>query len=74
MMPRAIIYLVVAVWVLVAVVVVGYPLRTGQIRVGLDPVRKNSAPKAFWYAYILSTVLFLAVSVAAGLFVRSILP
>lgn len=74
MMPKTIIYLVVGVWLFVAVVVVGYPLLTGKIRVGLDPVSKNSAPKAFWYAYIISTVLFLAVSVAVGLFVHSILP
>ncbi len=74
MIPRAIIYLLVGVWLLVAVVVVGYPLRTGKIRVGLDPVSQDSAPKAFSYAYIISTALFLAVSLAVGLLVRSILP
>jgi hypothetical protein len=74
MIPGAIIYLVVGVWLLVAVVVVGYPLCTGRIRVGLDPVSRTLAPKAFWYAYIISTGLFLAVSVAVVLFVRSILP
>jgi nitrate reductase NapE component len=73
MVPRTIIYLVVGVWLLVAVAVVGYPLRAGNIRVGFDPVSRDSAPKAFWYAYILSTVLFLVVSVALGFFVRSIL-
>ena len=74
MIPRAVIYLVVGVWLLVAVVVIGYPLRAGKIRVGLNPVNRSSAPKAFWYAYITSTALFLVVSVAVGLFVHSILP
>jgi hypothetical protein len=74
MVPRVISYLVVGVWLLVAVVVIAYPLRTGKIRVGLDPVSRTSAPKAFWSAYIASTVLFLTVSVAVGFFVRSILP
>jgi hypothetical protein len=74
MIPRAAVYFVVGVWLLVAVVVVGYPLRSGQIRVGLGPVSRDEAPKAFWSAYIISTVLFLAISVAAGFFVRSILP
>ncbi len=74
MVPKTVIYLVVAVWLIVAVVVVGYPLGSGQIRVGVDPVRRDTAPKAFWTAYIISTGLFLAVSVAVGFFVRSILP
>jgi hypothetical protein len=73
MNPRAINYLLVGVWLLVAVVVIAYPLRTGKIRVGLDPVSRTSAPIAFWRAYIISTALFLALSVAAGVFVRSIL-
>jgi hypothetical protein len=70
---RTIIYLVAGTWVLTAVVIIGYPLRSGQIRVGLDPVSRDTAPKAFWTAYIISTVLFLAVSTAAGFFVRSAL-
>jgi len=74
MVPRIIHYLVVGVWLLVAVVAIAYPLRTGKIRVGRDPVSRASAPRAFWSAYIASTVLFLAVSVAVGFFVRSILP
>jgi hypothetical protein len=73
MIPRTVIYLAVGVWLLVAVVIVGYPLRGGQIRVGLDPVSRDTTPKAFWTAYIISTVLFLAVSVAVGFFARSIL-
>jgi hypothetical protein len=74
MIPRMAIYLVVGVWLVVAVLIVGYPLRSGQIRVGLEPVRRDTAPKAFWTAYIISTGLFLAVSIAGGFFVRSILP
>jgi hypothetical protein len=74
MIPRAIIYLLVGVWLLIAVVVVGYPLCTGRIRAGLDPVSRTLAPKAFWYTYIFSTVLFLALSVSVVHFVRSILP
>ncbi len=66
MTHKTVIYLVVAAWLLVAVVVVGYPLRSAQIRVGLDPISRDTAPKAFWTAYIISTVLFLAVSIAVG--------
>ena len=74
MSPKAISYLLVGVWLLIAVVIVAYPLRTGKIRVGLDPVSRASAPKAFWRAYTISTALFLALSVAVGAFVRSIMP
>jgi hypothetical protein len=74
MVPREINYLLVGVWLLVAVLVVAYPLRTGRIRVGRHPVSRTSAPKTFWSAYFASTVLFLAVSIAVGFFVRSILP
>lgn len=73
MTPSKIIYLLFGVWLIVAVVVIGYPLRSGQIRVGLDPVNRYTAPGAFWTAYIISTVLYLVVSVAIGFFVRSIL-
>lgn len=74
MTPRMVIWLVGGVWLFVTFIVVGYPLRTGQIRVGLDPVSRDSAPKAFWTAYIISTVLYVAVSFAVGFFVRAILP
>ncbi|HEY6455745.1 MAG TPA: hypothetical protein VIY90_10750 [Steroidobacteraceae bacterium] len=73
MTPSKVIYLLVGVWFIVAVVVIGYPLRSGQIRVVLDPVNRYTAPSAFWTAYIISTVLFLVVSVAIGFFIRSIL-
>jgi hypothetical protein len=74
MTPRAAVHLVVGVWLLIAIVVVGYPLRTGQIRVGRSPVGRDESPKAFWRAYTVSTALFLAISVAVGFFIRSILP
>jgi len=73
MNARKAIYLVVGLWLIVAVVVIGYPLRSGQIRVGLDPVSRYTDSNAFWTAYIISTVLFLVVSIAGGFFVRSIL-
>ncbi|MGH9522131.1 MAG: hypothetical protein ACRD3E_06335 [Terriglobales bacterium] len=73
MTSREVIYLLIGLWLIVAVVVIGYPLRSGQIRVGLDPVNRYTAPSAFWTAYIISTVLFLVVSIAIGIFVRSIL-
>jgi hypothetical protein len=74
MTPQTVRVLVVGAWLLVAVAVVGYPLQSGQIRLGRAPVSRATAPKAFWTAYIISTVLFLAVSVAVAAFVRSILP
>jgi len=64
---------VIALWLIIAAVVIGYPLITGRIRVGSDPVSKENNPKAFWSAYVVSTTLFLGVSIAAGFFVRSIL-
>jgi hypothetical protein len=70
MISKTVFYLVVGVWLLVAVVVVVYPLRTGQIRVGVDPVSRETDPKAFWGAYIISTLLFLVISAAVGLFMR----
>ncbi|MGO9931870.1 MAG: hypothetical protein ACLPV8_08655 [Steroidobacteraceae bacterium] len=74
MSPRTVIHLVLGMWLLVAVLVIGYPFLSGQIRVGLDRVSRDTAPEAFWSAYIKSTALFLAISVAVGFFVRSILP
>jgi hypothetical protein len=73
MSRERLIYLAAAVWLLIAAVVIGYPLRTGTIRVGLNPVSRDSTPRDFWQAYVISTALFLAVSIAVGLFVRSIL-
>ena len=74
MSPNIVIYFVIGVWVFIAVIVVGYPLRSGKIRVGLDPVSRKVDSWGFWTAYIISTVLFFAVSAAVGLFVHTILP
>jgi Na+/proline symporter len=71
--PETVIYLVIGVWLLIAGIVIGYPLITGQIKAGLDPVSREQDPQAFWNAYIFSTVLFLAVSIVMGFFVRGIL-
>ena len=54
-----------AVYVLLAVVI-GYPLVTGQIRVGPETLSRDDDPQAFWRAYTWSIVLFLCVSVATG--------
>lgn len=72
--PKIIILSISAVWLIIAVIVLGYPLITGSIRVGFDPVSREDDPQAFWKAYVFSNTLFLGVSIAAGLFVRSILP
>jgi len=66
-------YLLICVWLIIAVIVVGYPLLRGQIRIGFDPVSREADPQRFWTAYIISTFLFLAVSVAVGFFVHTIL-
>ncbi len=72
--PKQILAAIFGLWLIVAVVVVAYPLRSGQMRVGFDQVRRDSAPRAFWTAYIVSTGLFFAVSLAIGLFVKFLLP
>jgi|GEM_PF-2840359 len=73
MTPRTVITLVLGLWLVIGIIVVGYPLRSGRIRVGLEPVYRDSAPRAFWTAYLVSSVLFALVSVAAGLLLRAIL-
>ena len=70
---ETVLYIVIGVWLLIAAIVIGYPLITGQIKAGLDPISRESDPEAFWNAYIFSTVLFLAVSIVMGFFVRGIL-
>ncbi len=62
-----------ALWLFIAAVVIGYPLIAGQIRVGLDPVSREDDPQAFWKAYVFSTTLFLAMSIAAWFFMHFIL-
>jgi Na+/proline symporter len=74
MTPRIVLYLVIGMWLIVTGIVLGYPLCAGRIRVGLDPVSRDTAPKAFWTAYVISTLLFIAVSFAVGFFIRAILP
>lgn len=72
--PKIIVFSIIAFWLIIAAVVIGYPLVTGRIRAGFDPVSRENDPQAFWKAYVFSTTLFIAVSVAAGFFVHSILP
>jgi hypothetical protein len=72
--PKIVTYLLVGVWLFAAVIVIGYPLRSGQIRVGLRPVSRDTDPQGFWAAYIISTVLFIVVSATAGSFLHTILP
>jgi hypothetical protein len=72
MTARSVIYSVIGLWLFLAVVVIGYPLLSGQIRVGLDPVRRDTAPQQFWSAYVVSTGLFLAVSAVVGFILRAI--
>jgi hypothetical protein len=69
-----ILFAVIAGWLLITAVVVGYPLLKGQMKVGLDPVSRETDPQKFWTAYLTSTALFLGFSVAVGFFVRAILP
>lgn len=71
--PAMIFLSVVTLWLTVAAVVIGYPLITGRMRVGFDTVSRENDPPVFWRAYVISTTLFVAVSIAAGLFVGSML-
>ena len=68
--PQLVVLSIVALWLSIAVVVIGYPLVAGRIRVGLDPVSREDEPQAFWKAYVFSTILFIAVSIAAGFFMH----
>jgi len=63
----------VVIWLMITAVVIWYPLITGQIKAGLDPVSRQAEPQRFWYAYAFSTILFLMVSIALGFFMRGIL-
>ena len=66
--PEIVIWSVIALWLIIAAVVIGYPLIAGRMRVGLDSVSREDDPRAFWNAYVFSTTLFVGVSIAAGLF------
>ena len=74
MIPKTVTYLIIGAWLFAAVIVIGCPLRSGQIRAGLRPVSRDTNPQGFWTAYIISTVLFIVVSAAAGSFLHTILP
>jgi NhaP-type Na+/H+ or K+/H+ antiporter len=71
--PQTIVFSITIFWLIVAAVVIGYPLMTGRIRAGLNTFSREDEPRAFWKAYTFSTTLFLVVSIAAGVFLRSIL-
>ena len=63
------------VWLLIAAIVIGYPLVAGRIRFGgpgSEPVVRATDPSSFWMTYALSTALFLGVSLAVGYFIRSV--
>lgn len=72
---RMAVFLIVGMWLLVTVIVIviGYPLAASRIRVGLQPVSRDTAPKAFWSAYFISVGLFIAVSFAIYLVLRAAL-
>jgi len=64
-------------WLLVAPIVIGYPLVAGKIRMGgpgSDPITREGDPRAFWSVYALSTGLFLAISAAVAWFIGPMLP
>ncbi|MFC3653117.1 hypothetical protein ACFONN_16275 [Dyella humi] len=71
--PKIVVLSIIVLWLTIAVIVIGYPLIAGRIKVGLDPVSRDNDPQAFWKAYVFSTTLFIAVTIAAGFFVHSIL-
>jgi hypothetical protein len=71
--PEIVVLSLATLWLIIAADVIGYPLVAGRIKVGLDPVSRDDEPRAFWKAYVLSTALFLGVSIAAGFFAHWIL-
>lgn len=71
--PQIVLMSIAGVWVIIAAVVIGYPLITGQIRSGLTTLSRETDPQAFWRTYMVSTLLFLGVSAAAVFFLHSIL-
>lgn len=70
---RMAVFLIAGMWLLVTVIVIGYPLAASRIRVGLEPVSRDTAPKAFWSAYFICVGLFIAVSFAIFLVLRAAL-
>jgi hypothetical protein len=77
-MPGTLVLIVViSVWLLIAAIVIGYPLVTGRIRVGgpgSEPTTREGDPAGFWTAYAISTGMFLGISILAGFFLRAVLP
>lgn len=73
MNPEIVLMFIACLWVIIAAVVIGYPLMTGRIRSGLTTLYRETDPQAFWRAYTLSTILFVGVSVVAVLFLHAIL-
>lgn len=71
--PKIVLISIAGLWVIIAAVVVGYPLLTGQIRSGLTTLSRETDPQAFWRAYMASTLLFLGVSAAAVFFLHIVL-
>ncbi|MBX7195637.1 MAG: hypothetical protein K1X94_26510 [Sandaracinaceae bacterium] len=51
-------------WLVVAVVVLGYPLATGRMRAGTETVYRDGDPQQFWTTYAVSSGVFLLVSAA----------
>ena len=71
--PQIVVLSIVVVWLVIAAVVIGYPLVAGRMRAGLDSVNRETEPEAFWKAYVFSTSLFLAASIGAAFVLWSIL-
>ncbi len=72
--PTILVLVLGVVWVLVALVVVGYPLLSGRMRFGgpgSEPITREGDPQAFWTAYAISTGLFVLLSAGVGWFVLS---
>lgn len=71
--PERIVLSIFCLWLIVAALVVGYPLVTGRIRAASGTFSRGDDPRAFWKAYFISTILFLGASIAAGFFVHTVL-
>lgn len=71
--PEIVLLSIACLWVIIAAVVIGYPLITGRMRSGLTTLSREDDPQAFWRAYMLSAILFFGVSAVAALFLQAIL-
>jgi hypothetical protein len=64
-------------WLGIALLVCGYPLLTGRMRMGKtgsSPLLRQSNPRGFWTAYAISTGLFLLASGGAAWFLTRLIP